>query len=163
MTPSRNTRSYTLRSVPSSPGRSFLIIMHQLFLHLFFLNLTSSGVEIYLQTPLQCLSLFGKLMKCFSLLVDRQIECKCTILKKTYGLINMIHSIKVISGTGKFSQDRKRCLKTTLQCLCLIITQLVTNYSRRFSLTSEEVCKLLKIAYLREHVRQISGGNMCHT
>ena len=24
MTPSRNTRSYTLRSVPSSPGRSFL-------------------------------------------------------------------------------------------------------------------------------------------
>ena len=25
MTPSRNTRSYTLRSVPSSPGRSFLL------------------------------------------------------------------------------------------------------------------------------------------
>ena len=24
MTPSRNTRSYTLRNVPSSPGRSFL-------------------------------------------------------------------------------------------------------------------------------------------
>ena len=24
LTPSRNTRSYTLRSVPSSPGRSFL-------------------------------------------------------------------------------------------------------------------------------------------
>ena len=24
MTPSRNTRNYTLRSVPSSPGRSFL-------------------------------------------------------------------------------------------------------------------------------------------
>ena len=51
----------------------------------------------------------------------------------------------------------------TLQCLCLIITQLVTNYSRRFSLTSEEMCKLRQIAYLREHVRQISGGNMCHT
>ena len=27
MTPSRNTRSYTLRSVPSSPGRSFLILI----------------------------------------------------------------------------------------------------------------------------------------
>ena len=25
MTPSRNTRSFTLRSVPSSPGRSFFI------------------------------------------------------------------------------------------------------------------------------------------
>ena len=29
MTPSRNTRSYTLRSVPSSPGRSFLQKMCQ--------------------------------------------------------------------------------------------------------------------------------------
>ena len=27
MTPSRNTRSYTLRSVPSSPGRSFLNLL----------------------------------------------------------------------------------------------------------------------------------------
>ena len=27
MTPSRNTRSYTLRSVPSSPGRSFLFLL----------------------------------------------------------------------------------------------------------------------------------------
>ena len=35
LTPSRNTRSYTLRSVPSSPGRSFLIEFHSdlLLLH----------------------------------------------------------------------------------------------------------------------------------
>ena len=31
MTPSRNTRSYTLRSVPSSPGRSFFKIRPPLF------------------------------------------------------------------------------------------------------------------------------------
>ena len=30
MTPSRNTRSYTLRSVPSSPGRSFLLLVSYL-------------------------------------------------------------------------------------------------------------------------------------
>ena len=30
MTPSRNTRSYTLRSVPSSPGRSFFHSDHYL-------------------------------------------------------------------------------------------------------------------------------------
>ena len=30
MTPSRNTRSFTLRSVPSSPGRSFLASAHHL-------------------------------------------------------------------------------------------------------------------------------------
>ena len=34
MTPSRNTRRYTLRSVPSSPGRSFLSL--SLYLSLFF-------------------------------------------------------------------------------------------------------------------------------
>ena len=28
MTPSRNTRSYTLRSVPSSPGRSFFSYLY---------------------------------------------------------------------------------------------------------------------------------------
>ena len=31
MTPSRNTRSYTLRSVPSSPGRSFFTPWQVLF------------------------------------------------------------------------------------------------------------------------------------
>ena len=31
MTPSRNTRSYTLRSVPSFPGRSLLICAGHLF------------------------------------------------------------------------------------------------------------------------------------
>ena len=30
MTPSRDTRSYTLRSVPSSPGRSFLNLLSSL-------------------------------------------------------------------------------------------------------------------------------------
>ena len=31
MTPSRNTRSYTLRSVPSSPGRSFFYVLCSMF------------------------------------------------------------------------------------------------------------------------------------
>ena len=33
MTPSRNTRSYTLRGVPSSPGRSFLTLSNYLKTH----------------------------------------------------------------------------------------------------------------------------------
>ena len=39
MTPSRNTRSYTLRSVPSSPGRSFLHLVYNFLaisVHVFY-------------------------------------------------------------------------------------------------------------------------------
>ena len=39
MTPSRNTRSYTLRSIPSSPGRSFFAFEFNRTKHVFFSHL----------------------------------------------------------------------------------------------------------------------------
>ena len=48
MTPSRNTRSYTLRSVPSSPGRSFFFyIWNATF------SVTSINSQIYMTMPKQ--------------------------------------------------------------------------------------------------------------
>ena len=68
MTPSRNTRSYTLRSVPSSPGRSFLIFGITMIslvaacLQLCPSQLTMSTTLLKPQSidPLQCNALSGK-------------------------------------------------------------------------------------------------------
>ena len=108
MTPSRNTRSYTLRSVPSSPGRSTLTLKN---INLDSLDSCSylahpSWIAIYLNVHNSIVQLRDH-NSCFSVLFVLSSSCLDFKLPYYYHTTTILHTIVPRTATFLSHQSRQ--------------------------------------------------------
>ena len=111
MTPSRNTRSYTLRSVPSSPGRSFFCLYSEFFL----VVLTPADLWYHSRFPryrhLAVFVMDGR---------GRGIGYSCSWINHHHGVVSMIR-VGRLPGGRHWELNQDNSLLSLLPYFVLII------------------------------------------